>query len=465
MTNSHHRVRFFRGTCLAAVAVIVAACANNGTGSGSSSGGSTVLTVAYSQSYAMFTPGLATKYWTALAHAFEAAHPKVKVQLIPIPGAYNDIITKMSLLLRSSATAPDVADIPGPEIGVWQSSGYLQPLNSYLANAAWFGRFPKAIQDEGRINGQVYAVNQGENDNAIWYNMSILRKAGIRVPWAPRTWNDMLAAARAVKAKVPGVYPFFLFGSNATGAAGLLTGPLNFLIGSTTPYAQDPANGKWIVDSAGLREVFQLYHEVAVEGLNAPLSQVLSAGATGLPTVEIPKGELAIVPFGNYNGGQWNKTVALPYWPQAPGIEAVTPIPTINGQAPGFASTADGWDYAMYSHAPDKQLAWEFINMAESPEFQVLSANYGGYVPPDPTLASNPAYLSWAPPYQKSFADILPKSTITLATAPFTKWSYGFGVATALMLSNPNATVTDGVNAMRQAVEPLLGASSIESYP
>ena len=423
------------------------------------------LTVAYSQSYAYFTPQLSKATWDSIIKQFETQHPNVVVKEVPMPGVMTDIVTKISLLLRDPSTAPDVLELPTPNVGLWQSSGYLLNLSPYLKNSAWFKTFPKDIANEAAVNGQIYAVNHGENDNAIWYNMKILKKAGISVPWHPKTWADLITAAKAVKAKVPGVAPLFLIGGNTTGAAGLETSPLNFLIGSDTPYFQSPKNGKWIVDSPGLREVFKFYHDVSAGGLNAPNSQTLSAAATGIPSVQIPKGTEAIVPFGNYNGGQWNKVVRLPYWPQASKIEAVTPIPTIHGQGSDIASVADGWDVGIYSKTKHAKLAWELVNLSEQPANEALIANNGGYVPPDPAVGNNPTYLNWAPPYQKIFANILPHSTVTLTTADFTKWTVGFGDATALLLQNPKATVQDAINMMKQTDTALLGSTKVTTIP
>ena len=39
------------------------------------------------------------------------------INFTEIPGSYNDLVTKLSLLYRSSSTAPDVAQIPTPRSG------------------------------------------------------------------------------------------------------------------------------------------------------------------------------------------------------------------------------------------------------------------------------------------------------------------------------------------------------------
>src|SRR5439155_5524302 len=89
------------------------------------------------------------------------------------------------------------------------------------------------------INGKVYAVNTGENDSAIYYNTSMLTKAGISVPWAPKNWNDLLTAARAVKKSGQNVVSFWAPAGTSAGAGGVLQGSANMVYGSSTPTIYD----------------------------------------------------------------------------------------------------------------------------------------------------------------------------------------------------------------------------------
>jgi multiple sugar transport system substrate-binding protein len=78
----------------------------------------TTLTVAYPSVYAFDTGPLATKWWNNVKADFTKEYPDVTVQYIPIPGSYQDVVNKLSLLYRSSSTAPDVAEMPSAQIGL-----------------------------------------------------------------------------------------------------------------------------------------------------------------------------------------------------------------------------------------------------------------------------------------------------------------------------------------------------------
>jgi hypothetical protein len=72
----------------------------------------TVLKLAYGSEYVMVTPALAKKFWNGIKSQFESTHPGVTVKLMPIPGGFDDIVTKISMSYADSQSAPDVAQCP-----------------------------------------------------------------------------------------------------------------------------------------------------------------------------------------------------------------------------------------------------------------------------------------------------------------------------------------------------------------
>ena len=154
----------------------------------------TVVTVAYSPTFVFDTNDLAAKWWNSIKDQFEKQYPNAEVKLVPIEGGYDDIVNKLSLLYRSPATTPDVVQIPTPVIAEWVASGYLLPLDSYVAKTDWWQDFPQVIKDEDTFNGKVYAVSSGENDSMLYYNKDMFKKAGLPVPWNPQNWDDILTA-------------------------------------------------------------------------------------------------------------------------------------------------------------------------------------------------------------------------------------------------------------------------------
>ncbi|MGO9955767.1 MAG: ABC transporter substrate-binding protein [Solirubrobacteraceae bacterium] len=424
------------------------------------SGDAKVIKVAFGSTYVFDTAGLTNKWWDQVAQEFEAQNPGIKVQLIPIPGSYNDIVNKLSLLYRSPSTAPDVAEIPTGQIGLWESSGYLRPLNSYLATSSWWKNFPPVVQSEGTFNGNVYSVNQGENDSALLYNKQMFKKAGLPVPWNPTSWNDILAAAQKLKSALPGVIPLWLNAGSGSGANGLLQGLNNFIVGTSTPQIQD--GSKWVVDSPGIRSALTFMKTVYSEDLGASESALFSPNAVTTPLTLFAQGKLAMAVGSNYYTGNWTKFINAPYWKQSPQVMAVTPIPTESGS--GIASTLGGWDYAISAHSGNPTAAFKLINIMENEQNSIDAANWAGWVTPNKNYWNAPAFTTFAP-YQSLFAQILPHSTLTPSSSNYSIWVQGAGDATGALVQNPTTSVGSAVNTHSSYVSNQLGSGSTVKVP
>jgi multiple sugar transport system substrate-binding protein len=441
-----------------AAAAGIAACGGASSGNSSvspSSGKAKVIKVAYGSTYVFDTAGLTNKWWNQVAKQFEAQNPGTTVQLVPIPGSYNDIVNKLSLLYRSPSTAPDVAEIPTGQIGLWQSSGYLRELDSYLPSTTWWSKFPAVVQSEGQFKGHTYAVDQGENDSALLYNKQLFQKAGLPVPWTPKTWNDIVTAAQKIKSSLPGIVPLWLNAGSGSGANGLLQGINNFIVGSSTPKIQD--GSKWVVDSPGIRASLGFMKSVYSQGLGASETALFSPNAVTTPLTLFAQGKLAMAVGSNYFTGNWTKFIGAPYWAQAAKTMAVTPIPTQSGG--GIASTLGGWDYAISAHSGNPDAAFKLINVMENQQNSIDAANWAGWVTPNKDYWTAPAFTTFAP-YQSLFAQILGHATLTPSSSDYSIWVQGMGNATGQLVQNPSTSVSTAVNTLGSYVSNQLNGST-----
>jgi len=180
------------------------------------------ITVAYSKTYVFDADPLSVIWWDNVKKQFEDTYKGAHLELQGYDGTDVDLVNKVALLYKSPSTTPDVFMLPTGYVGQWVASNYFAPLDSFLTekNAPWWSGFPEVIKNESRINGQVYAVNTGENDSAIYYNNAMLRKAGIELPWNPKTWEDILAAAKKVKAANPDIVPLWAAAGTSAGPCG-----------------------------------------------------------------------------------------------------------------------------------------------------------------------------------------------------------------------------------------------------
>jgi len=127
---------------------------------------------------------------------FQAAHPgtKVDIQFVPWAQAHDKFVTAMA-----GGKVPDVAEMGTTWTPEFADQGGLveQPKISK-------GDYVSSLVDAATLNGKVYGKPWYAGARSLIYRKDILEKAGVK---PPTTWDEMTAAAKTIKEKVPGVYP------------------------------------------------------------------------------------------------------------------------------------------------------------------------------------------------------------------------------------------------------------------
>jgi multiple sugar transport system substrate-binding protein len=421
------------------------------------------ISVLYSESYEFDAKNLTDMFWSRIKKEFEAAYPGSKLNLIPVGGTDFDEQKKAALLLRSPSTSPDVVSLETPSVGALAESNYLLSLNKYTAadKSFWPG-MPKPIKQMSTFNGNVYSINSGNNVSMLFYNKAMLKKAGIAMPWKPKTWNDILAAARKVKTADPGVIPMWLHAGASIGPfVGLVQTSGNLIDGSTTPMMLDPKTHKWVVDSPGLRATLNFYKTVYGEGLGPPSGDLFGPTAAIQPPDLMRKHKLAIVLGSNWYPGQWVFKFADP-WPTANKEVGVAPVPTQNGQAPGKATTIAGWSWAIARTSKHPDLAWDLIEIMQKSKNMIDHANWAGFVPPVTKVAASPTFAKFAPP-QGEFANYATFATPIPSDPGFPVYGRALGDATGKLAQSPSTSVDDAIKIIESDMNNELGSSKTET--
>lgn len=455
-------------TALVSVLALTAAgCTRGDDGGGSStaSGGKSVLKFAYSQDYMFLTPEAGKKYWGDVKAEYEKKYPNVTVEINAIPGGYTDFVTKMSLLYRDPSTAPDVSQIPTEQIGGWVNSGYFASLNDKVSSAAWWADIPDSVKALDTFDGTVYAANQGVNTTGLWYNMPVFEKAGIAVPWQPQTWQDIIDAGQKIKDSGQDVWPTEWIGGVGSGVSGFQFSAQPMFIGSSAPQAQS-ADGKWIVDSPGIRDVLQFYKDLSDKGIAAPTNVLLDPNSIYNMFADLAAQKMGILITGNWMGEVWTEDVCAPCWPEGNKTIGVARIPTVNGtaNAANTASSLGGWDLTIGAKSQNFDAAWNFIDVAQQEQNAINLANTGGQVVTQTKLATNPKFADFAPPYQEFFAKIAPDATGQnggIDGSSYNIWATGFMQATGAIIQDPTTTVDQAAAIMKDYVTGQLGQDKV----
>jgi len=145
-----------------------------------------------------------------LLAGFEAAHPGVKVRRIN-PGDSGSYYTKLQTMM-AAGEPPDVFYVGTERLASFASMGLLAPVEPFLEAddaaqdpaALRLDDFYRSTVDAFRFDGlatgrgALYGIPKDFTTVGFYYNEDLFARAGVAAPAAGWTWDDFLAAARAV---------------------------------------------------------------------------------------------------------------------------------------------------------------------------------------------------------------------------------------------------------------------------
>ncbi|MGW3117518.1 extracellular solute-binding protein [Streptomyces sp. NPDC001107] len=349
-------------------------------------------------------------YLADIKKQFEKKYPGKKVDLVPIKAPDSEYYTKLQQMLRSPKTAPDLVYEDTFLINSDITSGYLKPLDPYLDKWPDWKQFIDTAKTAAKAeDGKTYGVPDGTDTRGLWFDQGIFKKAGLPANWQPKTWDDVLSAARAIKKKVPEVTPLNVYTGKPAGEAATMQTFEMLLYGTgdgTADPLYDKSAKKWIAGSQGFKDALRFVETVYKEKLGPDVSDALDPNIQTIVAGDLlPKGKLGIALDGSWLPQAWLKGSGHE-WPQWSSELGLAYMPTQHGQAPGKVSMSGGWTWAIPSKAGNPDLAFDFIRTmqtkANAEKWYI--ANSGIAVRKD--VASDPSYAT-AQPGIKFFTDLV----------------------------------------------------------
>ena len=133
-----------------------------------------------------------------LIAAFERANPDVKVAFSPV-GKQQDHMAKLTTGF-SGGDPPDLFLINFRRFGQFAGKDVLEPLGPRMAER---GRLKESDLYEQpveafRYGGTLMCVPQNVSSLVVYYNRALFERAGVAPPREGWTWDDFLAAAKAL---------------------------------------------------------------------------------------------------------------------------------------------------------------------------------------------------------------------------------------------------------------------------
>lgn len=157
--------------------------------------------------YNLASAGIGREATLELIAAFEAANPMVKVEPIGVPS--NEILSRVQADIVAGQPV-DVAQLVFRDLIYAAEQLGAQPLEDVAgaelaAHAAGF--VPKGLA-LGEVNGKTYGLAYVFSTPVMFINKTLFREAGLDPETPPRTWDEVKAAALAIREKT-GKHGFF----------------------------------------------------------------------------------------------------------------------------------------------------------------------------------------------------------------------------------------------------------------
>lgn len=391
---------------------------------------------------------------------YEAAHSGYTIKLEPIEASENDYYTKLSLMNRSPKTAPDVMYEDTFLVNTDIQAGFLAPVDDYLKNWADWSQFTDAAKNAAKAqDGKTYGVPMGTDTRALWYNKDLFKKAGLTVPWAPKNWNDILTAARAIKQKVPGVIPLNVYSGKGAGEGSTMQG-FEMLLYGTKNTLYDDSSKKWITGSPGFNDSLNFIKTIFDEKLAPDPQDALDPNwGTNVSTVELPTSKLAINLDGSWLSSTWIDGGSKP-WPEWSKVMAEAPMPTQNGEAPGTISMSGGWVLSVGSHAKDKKAAFDLVSTMLNKDNSLEYDIGAGQIAERNDVASDPKYLA-SNPSLKFFTDLVGVTKFRPAYPDYPHVSDAVQVAMESVMTNQAAPAAAAKTFSDQVTSAVGGSGKV----
>ncbi|MBF8185179.1 extracellular solute-binding protein [Nonomuraea sp. K274] len=347
------------------------------------------------------------KMLTNAKQQYETAHPGVTIKLTPVQGNSEAYYTKLALLNRSPDSAPDLYYHDTFQVNADVAAGKLAPLDDYLTKwPDWNTQFPDSVKEAAKGgDGKIYGVPISTDTRGLWYHKDVFAKAGLPVPWEPKTWNDVLTAARTIKQKLPDVIPFSMYSTKIHGEASTMQGFEMLLYGTPGGTLYDDTQQKWVAGGKNFTDALTFVNTVYREDLGPRQADAHNAKLADKVNLEwFPAARIGISLDGAWTAAAWKPTSTKP-WPEWQDKVGWTAMPTQNGEEPGAVSMSGGWVIAMSAYTKNKQEAFDFIAVATNKENSMTYSVGTGDLAPRKDVAADPKY-SAGNPSVKFFTDL-----------------------------------------------------------
>ncbi|MGH7153947.1 MAG: ABC transporter substrate-binding protein [Acetobacteraceae bacterium] len=303
-------------------------------------------------------------YFEQMAKEFSASNPGIDIKI--------DVVNWDTLLQTlqtdiSGGVTPDLSIIGTRWLLTFVKDGVAEPLDHFIT-PAFRDRFISVFLGPADIDNTIYGLPIAASARAMFYNKEMLTKVGF--PDGPKTWDDVVAAARKIKAA--GGYGFGLQGKAIETDV--------YWYYALWSYGGDLINkqGKAAFDSPAGVKALTLYQMMVKEGLTQP-------GVTDYTREDVQnlfkQGRVGMMITGPFLITQLAK--------EAPNLEyGVAPVS--RGTTSSTYAVTDS--IVMFKNSHVKDAAWKFLDFLFTKGPRVAFNKNEGFLPTTKAAAADPYF-------------------------------------------------------------------------
>lgn len=273
--------------------------------------------------------------------SFNEIYPNVKVTVEEV--GTNDTYQKLTIGLNSDTGLPDIVTVE-TDAFVKYPPNFPNGFVDLTPVAKGFqADFDPSKWELGSFEGNILALPWDSAPGALFYRRDMFAKAGVD-PASIITWDDFIAAGKAVQTANPGVKMFPI--NYAKGAY------VHNMIMNSQGAGTFNKEGEITLGNEESIKSFKLQRRMLDEGLT------YNADSWNTLVIATKNSEVATVAYGGWWGGTLKDQM-----PEQSGQWGVIPFPAFT-EGQNTANYVGGASLAIPSQSKNQQLAWEFIKNA-----------------------------------------------------------------------------------------------------
>jgi multiple sugar transport system substrate-binding protein len=328
-----------------------------------------------------------------LEAAFEERHPQVDVELV-VASDREDLLARLSTSF-AGGRPPDLFLINYRYLGQFAARDVLAPLGPRVDASEVFDRddFYEEAMEAFRWEGEQVCLPQNISSLVVYFNRDLFEAAGVPLPEAGWTWDEMVERAAALTRDTDGDGLPEVYG---LGARPEIIQVAPFVWSAGGELVDDPERPtRFTLDTPQAREALQAFFDLRLVHQVIPTEEDAESEDD---ESRFLNGRLAMV-MSSRRSTPVFRTIEDFAWD-------VAPLPVRDEQATILHSDA----YCMTRASENQETAWAFVEFALGPEGAPITAATGRTVPSLTEVAESPVFLEpeLPPANARAFLDTIP---------------------------------------------------------